>query len=254
MVWWVTCALGQVNAEVLAARVSDPGPAVVLDATITASAGNVDSLSLAGGGVGQLLTVHPKPGPRPWMKDRLLLALNARRASYSGDVVESNGLAHLRYTRMVVPRFGGELFLQGQYDAFLLLSRRLLAGVGLRVEIVHREEAGLWGGTGVMGEEEQLSDGTNNQAVRSTSYLSGRVALAPHLLLVNTAYLQPRLDDPRDARFLDELRLETKVNTWLTLGTTAVLRYDSRPPAEVETTDLSIGASASIRWSARPPS
>lgn len=252
--WLATVASAQVNADVLASQVATPGPALGLKGGVALSAGNVNSLVWIGEAAVQYLTLYDDPaGPPPWFRDRVLVFGSARRAAYDGQVEESEGLVHTRYTRMWIPKLGTEVFGQLQYNRFLLLSERTLAGGGVRVDVVHRPGVGVWGGTGAMFEHETLSDGAESAIARSTSYAAARWTLTPdRLTLVNTTYFQPRIDDPADLRILEEGRIESKINKVLSLGTELVIRYDSRPPEGVERTDLRFGTTLQLRLSKRP--
>jgi hypothetical protein len=254
---WTPAAWGQVNAEVLVARASTPGPAAGIKGSAGLSTGNVNSLWWRGEGVVQYLSMHPDPPPEgaaPYFEHRAMLFASAVRSSYDGEPAEDSGLAHARYTWMAVPRFGPEAFAQLQFDRFLLLQRRLLVGGGVRVDLVHRKEIGVWGGTGVMWEDESLSDGTGTWAIRSTTNGTVRVVI-DGLTLTNTAYFQPRVDEPADYRFLEEARIEAKASTWVTLGVELIVRHDSRPPDEVLPTDVKLGSTLAVQIPRpKPPS
>jgi hypothetical protein len=268
---WLTfagVAHGQVNTDSLAGQAAAGGPALGFGASAGLTTGNVASTWWRAEATAMHVTLFPEddddsddddegegeaPEPPPFLRDRLLLYGTANRASYAGDVVDDHGLSHLRYTHMWVPRFGTEAFAQLQYDRFLDLRERLLLGGGVRIDAVHSARASVWGGTGAMFERETLSEGTVNVAVRSTSYLTVRWQIVPdHLTLSNTAYLQPKVDDPADFRFLDEGRLAATVTKALTIGTDLVVRHDARPPVDVLTTDVRLGMSVQIQWS-KPP-
>lgn len=259
----VSAAHAQVNTDSLAGQAAAAGPALGLGASAGLTTGNVASTWWKAEGTAMWVTLFPSEeggaptpdgqAPPPLLRDRILLYGAANRASYDGEVVDDHGMTHLRYTRMFVPRLGGEVFAQLQYDRFLDLRERLLTGAGVRVDAVHSARASVWAGTGAMFERETLSDGTVNVAVRSTSYATVRWQLVPgHLTLSNTAYVQPRVDDLADVRVLDEARIAATVTKVLSLGTDLVVRHDSRPPAGVFTTDVRLGMSAQLRWS-RPP-
>ena len=76
--------------------------------------------------------------------------------------------------------------------------------------------------------------------VRISSYLTGRLALSPTAALTATAYLQPRADRPADLRVLGQTALEVGITRAVRLSVRAALRVDSRPPGDVEPTDLSV--------------
>ncbi|MEZ4239821.1 MAG: DUF481 domain-containing protein [Myxococcota bacterium] len=266
-------ARAQVNTDSLLGTPTAPGAAVAIGGSAGLSSGNVASVWWKGETTLAYVTLFPEDEdededeededededdddddePPPFLHDRALLYASANRASYSGDIVDDSGLAHLRFTRMWVPRFGTEVFAQLQYDRFVDLRERLLTGAGVRVDAVHEAHAELYGGTGVMFERETLSDGTVNANVRSTSYITVNWEIVDdHLTLSNTAYLQPRVDLPEDFRFLDEGRLAAKVTGALSLGTDLSVRHDSRPPVDVLPTDVRFGSSFQLKWKEKP--
>jgi hypothetical protein len=249
------CA-AQVNAETLAEGVSKPGWGGGGKSTLAFSAGNVSLLEVRGELSSYFATAHPdapEGAERFWFRDRVLAYGSAGLKTVSGERVANDGYAHLRYTRMQWLRYGGEVFAQAQYDVFRLLRRRLLVGAGVRIVFANFERFRLWFGTGALIEFERRNiapenrpplgpDPVNMTNPRSSSYLTMLIPIIPdHLLVTGTGYVQPRWDRPKDVQILQESRLQIKVTDHLSVTTDVSIRFDSRPPRTVKSTDLRIG-------------
>ncbi len=114
-------------------------------------------------------------------------------------------------------------------------------GAGLRVEVVQTDSLGLAVGVTPMVEREVLDaalGGGQDVVGRASTYLAGRVTFGSGASLTAVTYVQPRLDAPSDTRVLSQAALTVGLSRWVKLRVRADLRYDSRPPADVGTTDL----------------
>lgn len=259
-----------VNMERIATKSNAPGWSASLDLSGGVKEGNVVKREINFGGGVQYRTFHPRVDTTvpAFFRDRWMLSSNVSLVKFSGDNVTDNGFMHVRYTRMIVPRVGPEVFVQSQYNAFNNLRSRLLAGGGARVDVVHRNLFGLWGGTGYMGEyevntiegctpvdEDDCSTFTPDPHPsetfnhRWTSYVSMRLdVLDEQLLLSSTTYLQPRLDDFTDIRINTGFQLEAKLGAVFSLGSDFEVRYDARPPRPVLKTDISFSGFLRFRF------
>lgn len=260
---WPTVAWANpVNMERIATTSDAPGWSASLDLSGGLKEGNVVKREVKFGGGVQHRTFHPHVDTtRPaFFRERWMLSSNLALVKFSGRDVTDNGFMHVRYTRMILPRVGPEVFVQSQYNAFTNLRSRLLSGGGARFDVVHRNLFGLWGGTGYMGEYEvnaiegcTPSDDDDCSAFipdshpsstfnhRWTSYVSMRLdVLDEQLLLSSTTYVQPRFDDVSDVRINTGFQLEAKVGSVFSLGSDFEVRYDSRPPRTVKGTDISL--------------
>jgi hypothetical protein len=246
----------QVNAETLAEGITKPGWGGAGKSTLAFSSGNVSLLEVRGELSSYFATAHPdapEGAERFWFRDRVLAYGSAGLKKVSGEQVANDGYAHVRYTRMHWLRYGGEVFAQAQYDEFRLLSRRLLIGAGVRIVFANFERFRLWFGTGALVEFERRDIAAENQPPqgpdpvnmtnpRSSSYLTMLLPIIPnHFFISSTTYVQPRWDIPKDLQILAESRLQVKVTDHLSVTTDVSIRFDSRPPQTVESTDLRIG-------------
>lgn len=246
----ITLAAGpveaQVNAEALRPDPLRAGWSRTIDGSLALATGNVALFDVGGAVRVQYQTVRPAPGGGvPFIRQRGLIAASARYAERADAAFIDQAFVHARWTAMWWPRVGSDAFAQHQRNQFLRLRGRAIAGVGVRVELVHRAAVLVWAGSGYMFEYNQLrvapgaSDPASSAEHRWTNYLTARVALADgRLLLQHTTYAQPRVDAPADVRILDELEALAKVTTVFAFGATLSVLHDSAPPTAVEPTDV----------------
>ena len=168
------------------------------------------------------------------------------------EVFINRSFTHARYGYMIWPSFGPEVFSQIQYNQSIRLQFRALGGLGLRWAAFESEFADLYLGSGYMFEHEVLDVAEPNVETnhhRLTNYASLSVKLLDNKIgLLNTAYIQPRVDELSDYRFISDSILSFVVTKNLSLGVVFNLRYDSEPPPEVEE-KLDIELKNTIRFS-----
>jgi hypothetical protein len=171
-------------------------------------------------------------------------------------------LGHLRYNRRWRNSVQIEIFSQVERNEFLLMDRRLLGGIGPRLELISGESSHIAVGLAYMLEHERLDElsidptaqDRDTLAHRATSYLSGSLGIGESSSLGGTVYLQPRVTDPSDFRALGEIQLSVGINESLALGVEFLFRHDSQPPVvaedlpEMAETDLSIGQSLTLEF------
>lgn len=175
-------------------------------------------------------------------------------AEENGTTSEKNAFSHVRWVRRVAPRTKLEAFVQWEHDELQRLDARWLVGAGTRFALLEKQHRELFLGTAYMYEGEEIAEpeegspeagrapgGDDTRAHRLTSYLTAKLAgPSRNLLLLDTLYVQPNLEDPGDFRLLNETHLEVALTDRLALDLALVVRYDSEPPAGVEQTDLSL--------------
>lgn len=171
-------------------------------------------------------------------------------------------LAHGRWNRQLTDSWTMELFGQVEKNDFLLMDRRMLAGLGPRLRLLNSEHVHLAWGLAYMLEHERLNatsidlsqQAQDTLAHRATSYLSGRVNIGESSSFGGTVYAQPRLTQPSDIRVLGELQLSVGINDVVALGVEFVFRHDSDPPTvaasapPLEPTDIALGHSLTIQF------
>lgn len=245
-----TMAQAQVNVAPLVEYAKKPGPGFDLQGRFGFALGNVDLLDL--GLDVAFHTSRPFPADRSpdperaWFRDRFVIFGNyAFKTFGQGDdrsVAVDSKLAHARYTFMVVPRFGFEVFGQAGNDLLLLLDLRALGGGGPRFVLLESKRGRVWAGTGYMAEYEDRADGVEPERVlnhRWNTYVSAELVLLEGKLdLISTTYVQPRFDELEDLQFLEEAKLRIRVTERLGFGFEARLRLDTQPPGDLVPTDL----------------
>jgi len=247
LIWSMGAQAQTVNVEEMTRKTSEEGLGGGLDASFTLQRGNTQTMDIGGGAHLQHQRIYEEREDAPaFIKQRWLLRVNARYATTSEEAFASQAFAHARWTSMWWPRAGTEVFAQYQFNEFQRLQARVLGGVGGRFELVRTGTAQVSLGVGYMLEFEQIradSEGNAPSGVahRSTNFLTTRFTfLDDRLLVQNTVYIQPRIDDPSDFRALEQFELAVRITGSVALGTALTLTHDSRPPADVKSTDLSL--------------
>ena len=166
----------------------------------------------------------------------------------------NNAQGHLRFIRQHSPRISFEVFGQYQFNEFIRLEDRFLAGGGGRFALVQGERTEVFAGIGYMLEQETLDlpaalpDGTSSEHHRSTNYLTVRFnSEDERLRLLQTLYAQPRFDRLQDFRLLSETSFEIQLFRQLALAINLSVAHDSEPPAGIKETDVVL--SNSLRYS-----
>lgn len=182
-------------------------------------------------------------------RGRLLLLALARGGygSSRGLTLTRRTFEHLRARVTIDCRWRWEAFTQHEYDAFRRLSIRALAGTGPALQIVQTKSIGLLAGAAYMLELERLDHregaidaGDRSVFHRASFYLTGTQSLGTGVSLAETIYVQPRLDDPGDIRFLGELSVTSKLSKRLALSDALVFGYDRTPPDLVRRFDMQL--------------
>ncbi len=237
-------ARAQVNVEPLRSKLQDDRVGALIDVKLVGRAGNTEGLTAGGSTLlGGRLEPH--------------FAFVSASADYSklgGAVqVEQYG-AHARYNYTLLPKLWWELFAQVEHDQFRLLTFRGLAGTGPRIGLLTTEEFRIFVGTAYMLEYEHLNlpetsvEDPETRAHRSSSYLAMVIRPDDGIVLANTTFFQPRFDSPADYRLLSITSVEFAIRKMLAATISATVRYDSRPPEEVDELDFSLVNSFGLRF------
>lgn len=225
-------AESQVNTERMRRSLEGDGQALSLDASASFASGNADYVLL---GLGGRLDVQRGPH----------LGFVVGRADLSqtgGASFLDRQFAHARYNLDLTPWLVAEAFTQVERNSQQRLQRRTLVGAGLRAEIVDTDSLGLAFGLTPMLEVEDLDQALASEParVRLSTYVAGRLVLSPTTSLTATTYVQPRADAFGDVRVLGQATLSVGITRYVQLRVRANLRHDSRPPADVERTDIAL--------------
>jgi hypothetical protein len=179
-----------------------------------------------------------------------LLALALARGEYaiSRDItLTRKSFEHLRARYAIDDRWRWEVFGQHEYDQFRRLSVRALAGTGPAFQILDEKQIGVLAGAAYLFEYEQLDQragtidaGIRTRAHRASLYVTGTERANEQLSIVETVYLQPRVDDLGDLRLLGELSIAAKMSKHFALTTGFTLSFDRSPPDGVEQLDTQL--------------
>lgn len=231
--------VGDVHAQVNIEKLRDfdvNGMVASFSGDFAALSGNSDLFEV---GIGTRLDV--KKG-----KHYSFILGSVRYGENNGETFKNRSFAHLRYNYKLKSWLVGELFSQIEQDGFTLLHARLLGGGGIRFRHVHGERVGLFQGTSLMYEYEDLDSEKvvlypdESHVYRWSNYLNLRLIFSENTSLLNTVYVQPQVDAFEDVRILAESLFTIALTSHITFQTTFNLRYDSRPPDGIEDLDLAV--------------
>ena len=237
-------AWGQVNIEQMRGADSPEGFRAVAGVDLSLRAGNAEVWQAALG----LRADHGS-------LDRWSLVLVQGELGWNdGRRFSNEGLAHARQAW----RWGGpwwiETFAQADYDRSRALEGRGLAGGGVRLRLYADNKTFLRWGSGYMIEREWLdlppgaSHADRSTAHRWNNYLALQWGFGKGGRCALTAYAQPRVDAPGDARLLADGRLGADLGARVSLVNSLKLRYDSRPPDGIEKLDLSFKSGVEVSF------
>ena len=167
------------------------------------------------------------------------LALSAEYATANGTKDTNKQYSHLRYINTLYKKhLDSELFLQAQEDEFKALSKRRLAGVGLRTKLFDKLIGGK-GYAGLGGFYEYIRHTDSNidpdeDNLRMNSYLAYKAKFNKDSKLALTAYYQPKFNDFSDYVIANKFELQIHIYLKIFLKFSIYYDYDSSPPNNVQ--------------------
>lgn len=167
-----------------------------------------------------------------------------------GSDFVNSGFAHVRhsYNLKKAPKINLETFLQAQYNRVQLVQLRMLFGSGARFEVIKKDSIALNLGAFVMAENEQLTDGTINQTVRYSAFLSFDWQFSKTAGFNTITYYQPDFLYPADFRISSETSLRFAVTKKVSFKVVYNLFYDTYPPNGIPTTSYYLNNAISLRF------
>ncbi|GAB4322411.1 MAG: hypothetical protein Kow00127_15030 [Bacteroidales bacterium] len=176
--------------------------------------------------------------------------------SGNSETLVHKGFGHLRGIVNLSSRLAAEMFLQQEFNEFLLLADRKVTGAGLRYRLIDlkpgkdtpEKEGALrsFAGSGIMYERElyRLNDSETNEIVqnpvRITSYLTLDWKINKQASMWAVAYYQPDISDFSNYRTMVEGGLEVAITKKLFLTTQVYYRFNRYPVGDVKPYDLII--------------
>lgn len=194
---------------------------------------------------------------------RLFFDARYKRGVQGGELFVHKGFVHLRGMRKISPVLTLESFLQKEFDDFLRLKDRNLAGGGLRIklldsdhenELMRKDETpapatDLYAGTGLMWENELLEESPSAaNLARSTSYISFSTRVPDKTSFSAVVYCQFDISAPSDNRLLLDAAFDFAFTSRLSFRASCRGRYDNRPPTDVKNHDLEITNGLSVSF------
>lgn len=182
-------------------------------------------------------------------KNYLFLVGNITYGEKNKAAYLNKGFAHLRWVRRLSQPLMMEVFVQEEFNEFILLKRRDVAGAGVRVRLVnHKKDTSKFVahvGLGLVWENELYNESDTKkkedaQLFKSTNYLSFHWDITDVLSMESVDYIQFNLGKGSSTRITSELKFNVKLSKALSFTTTAKYRYDSNPPQTVKNYDLQI--------------
>ncbi|HEX2690631.1 MAG TPA: DUF481 domain-containing protein [Kofleriaceae bacterium] len=179
-----------------------------------------------------------------------VLGLLLARGEYGtsrGLTLTKKSFEHLRTRIELDCVWRWEVFAQHEYDQFRRLSLRALAGTGPALQLLHTKPVAVLAGAAYLLEYERLDTrsgtidaGERTTAHRASLYVTGHENLGSGVAIVETAYAQPRLDDPGDVRILGEFSLLSQLSSRIALKNSFTLAYDRTPPDGIKRYDTQL--------------
>jgi len=164
------------------------------------------------------------------------------RRSASDALIAEDRMTHLRHNYRMRPWLATVLFLQGQHDPFRRIQTRLLAGGGLRFDVVRRAQWEAAVGATVMLEGDELTEDDRGMVTneRLSFFASVYRSASDDTEVDLVAFFQPRASDPSDVRAFAAASIEVDIIGGLYFLFRYNLTHDSNPPPGVRRTDQSL--------------
>ena len=144
------------------------------------------------------------------------------------NVISNKGFTHGRLTyQLYGKKFFGEIFLQKEFNDFIYIKDRQLAGSVLRFKLF--QSYPLYLGFGLMSEKEVYESTQTKDLIRSTNYLSGSLNIMKNIKFDNTIYFQFDLSNTDDYRILLDSMINFTVNEDISISCILNYRFDNDP-------------------------
>jgi len=158
-------------------------------------------------------------------------------ATSNGDILLSDGYAHIRGVINRRKKLSEEIFGQIQYNAIRGLEDRFLIGGGLRYLVVDKEKYGVLAGMGLIHEwENWVYDEVKSSTsiLKSSNYISfyGDVNNQFHFNVIS--YYQASFESLFVPRVSLEVNLNLNITKRLIFTSSFILHYDKRPVIPID--------------------
>lgn len=169
-----------------------------------------------------------------------------QRGLQANELFINKGFAHFRYIHTFIETIRWEIFTQKEFNDFIRLRDRNLAGMGLRKSFLFLQEKQshfkVHLGVGFMWENEELDldPVVETNIARSTNYISANWKIDDRLQLIHINYIQFDVEKPSDFRVLAESTVRFSITTAFHFQTSLEFRYDNEPPLSIKKYDLEL--------------
>ncbi len=238
-----SAAAAQVNVEPLRREVKVQGFSGSIKGLIDGSTGNTEGITAGGG-----LLVGVGGG-----RHLVFLDATGNYSRINGTLLVDKSFAHLRYNYEIYDFLWAEVFTQIENDRFRRIQDRELLGVGPRFGLLQTKKGGIYYGTAYMLERTRLNAdiaGSSRSTIahRWSNYIALSYQAGRRIQVTNTTYYQPRFDNFRDYHLLSVTGLDFKVTKLLHTGISSTVRYESRVPQGVKTTNVEVENTLALKF------
>lgn len=223
----------QINTEKFRQDSARIGFSGIANVEITAVSGNTDFQFISLGG---RLNYN-------WGVSYTFLVADGGFGWDEGKRIFNQALLHLRHVQSFTELIQSEIFIQTDFNKKRLLNQRELIGGGIRLRVLSNEKLKLRLGTSYFYEHEIYSvsatsiHGSNKFASRVSTYLTLEYQIADYSNLVMINYFQPQIGNWEDYRIISDISFITSISSFVDLKVSFNLRYDSKPPETIKSTD-----------------
>lgn len=163
----------------------------------------------------------------------------------------NKGFMHGRAVRTFSPGVAAEVFAQIEYDGFIKLRERKLAGAGARIRLLKtKTRVSIFLGAGFMREHELYSNPLVRSKLlsRSSNYMTGRYKFDSIFSFSFTSYYQPDVKQFSDYRILVQSGFSVKLAKNFSLNTSLEYRFDNEPMTDIKKYDVGITNGITARF------
>jgi len=164
------------------------------------------------------------------------------------EKIVNKAFAHLRSIITLTPALLLEFFLQKEFNQFILLEDRNLAGSGLRLDVIRlfsgTEDSlvEIYWGSGLMFENERynISVSPKTNLFRSTNYLTIKWQITNNFSFTTINYFQFDVKRLHDYRILSDAGFNFSITEDLAFNSSLSWRYDNEPVEGVKKYDVEV--------------
>lgn len=223
----------QINTERFRIDSDSIGFSGIADIDITAITGNTDLQIIHLGG---RLNYN-------WGESYTFLVADGGFGWDEGERIFDQALLHLRHVQSLSDFLQAEAFTQIDFNKSRLLTERELIGGGLRLRILRSDKIKLRIAASYFYEHERYdvpensTHGNNLFTNRISTYLTFEYEIKDDIKFVSISYIQPQVNNLQDYKILSDNSLIVGLSSFVDLKTSFNLRYDSKPPETIKSTD-----------------